>query len=52
MLPAKEIIAGAVPGDERVECNEGLAHILLILGPVHEAAATFDVNFYHSFDIF
>ncbi len=51
VLPTEEIIAGTVSGDERVECSEGLAHILLVLGLVHEAAATFDVNFYHSVSI-
>jgi hypothetical protein len=48
MLPTQEVIAGAVSGDEDIECIEGLAHIRVILGSIHEAAATFYVYFYHN----
>ena len=51
VLPSQEVIAGAVPGDEDIESIEGLAHIRVILGSIHEAAATFNVNFYHSLKI-
>ena len=47
MLPAEEVIAGALFGLQHIESRKGLAHILLILGLIHEAAATFTVNFYH-----
>ena len=50
VLPSQEVIAGTVSGDKHIESIQGLAHIRIILGSIHEAAATFYVNFYH--DIF
>ena len=47
VLPTQEVIAGAVSGDEDIESIEGLAHIRIKLGSIHEAAATFNVYFYH-----
>ena len=48
VLPAEEVIAGAVPGDEDIESIQGLAHIRIVLGLVHEAAASFNIYFNHS----